>query len=237
MKEYHTLYTLDYIAEKRLRIKPKDEEEAKQVIDYLYAMGYQWPSGTMQDTFYSYYGDKTSYCIYPNKDIAFSDEMSHWIAPQQISGKDEENQLVCSFKKFVEEQLQIQTETNIIKEENNKMLDLVKIYKYKKIEKLCEDSKKARAKAWEKDTTYKTLKDLSEKTKDGYLFTFNFEVAPDLVVKELDRINREKEEKEIQLNKLIDEVNAHLSLCETYEQKIAILQGYEILDKSGRINA
>lgn len=146
MTKYHEFYTLDYIAEKGLRIKPKDEEEAKQVIAYLYAMGYQWSSGTMQDTFYSYYGDKTSYCIYP-KEIAFSDEMSGWIAPQQIIGRGE------------------QVKTNTIKEENE-MLELVKLYKERKIEKLSNDAEAARAKAWEKDSTYKALKDLSEKNKN-----------------------------------------------------------------------
>ena len=107
MTKYHTFYTLDYIAEKGLRIKPKDEEEAKQVIAYLYAMGYQWLSYTMQDTFYSYYGDKTSYCIYPDKEIAFSGEMNKWIAPQQIVGKEETDNIGsnCSFDKFIKEQL------------------------------------------------------------------------------------------------------------------------------------
>lgn len=228
MTKYHEFYTLDYIAEKGLRIKPKDEEEAKQVIAYLYAMGYQWSSGTMQDTFYSYYGDKTSYCIYP-KEIAFSDEMSGWIAPQQIVGKEEKD---CSFDKFIKEQIK----PNTIKEENE-MLELVKLYKDRKMDKLFKDADAAQSEAWEKDTTYKALKDLAEKTKtkNGYLFTFNFEVMPDSVRKEIDKIQKDREEKEIQLNKFIDEVNAQLDLCETYGQKIVVLTGYEILDESGRL--
>lgn len=240
MKEYHTLYTLDYIAENQISIKPKDEEEAKQLINYLYAMGYQWISDTQQDTFYHYYKNKTSYFISPSSVITFStcEKTGYkYITPQQISGKDEENQLVCSFKKFVEEQLQIQTETNKIKEETN-MLELVKLYKERKMGKIARYVDNARATAWERDSTYKTLKDLAEKTKkkNGYLFTFNFEIVPDLVAKELDRLNREKEEKEIELNKLIEEVNAQLDLCETYDQKIVILKGYGILDWYGKIS-
>lgn len=234
MTKYHTFYTLDYIAEKGLRIKPKDEEEAKQVIAYLYAMGYQWLSYTMQDTFYSYYGDKTSYCIYPDKEIAFSGEMNKWIAPQQIVGKEETDNIGsnCSFDKFIKEQVK----TNTIKEENE-MLELVKLYKDRKMDKLFKDADAAQSVAWEKDTTYKALKDLAEKTKtkDGYLFTFNFEVMPDSVRKEIDKIQKDREEKEIQLNKFIDEVNAQLDLCETYGQKIVVLTGYEILDESGRL--
>ena len=106
------------------------------------------------------------------------------------------------------------------------------------MEKLSNDAETARVKAWEKDTTYKTLKDLAEKTKtkNGYLFTFDFEVMPDSVINEIDKIQKDREEKEIQLNKLIDEVNAYLSLCETYEQKINALIGFGILDNGGRLN-
>lgn len=123
MTEYHTFYTLPYIAEKRLRIKPKDEEEAKQVIKYLYAMGYQWSSGTIQDTFYSNYGDKTSYRIYPNKNIAFSGEMSRWIAPQQIVGKEETDNIGsnCTFYKFIEKQIKEQVKTKSLGASMNKI--------------------------------------------------------------------------------------------------------------------
>ena len=126
---------------------------------------------------------------------------------------------------------------NTIKEENE-MLELVKLYKDRKMDKLFKDADAAQSKAWEKDSTYKTLKDLSEKTKtkDGYLFTFDFAFMPDSVREEIDKIQKDREEKEIQLNKLIDEVNAYLSLCETYEQKINALIGFGILDNGGRLN-
>lgn len=174
MTQYHEFYTLAYIAKNRLRIKPKDEEEAKQVV----------------------------------KEQAVK-----------------------------EQAVKEQVKTNTIKEENE-MLDLVKLYKERKIEKISEDAETARVKAWEKDTTYKTLKDLSEKTKtkSDYLFAFWFKAAPDLVEKELDKILKDKEEKELQLDKFISEVDAYLSLCETYEQKINALINFGILDNSGRLN-
>lgn len=58
---------------------------------------------------------------------------------------------------------------------------------------------------------------------------------PDSVRKEIDKIQKDREEKEIQLNKFIDEVNASLSLCETYGQKISVLIGFDIIDNSGRL--
>ena len=46
--QYYQYYTLDYMAEKDIRIKPKDEEEAKQVIAYLYKAGYHWRAGSKE---------------------------------------------------------------------------------------------------------------------------------------------------------------------------------------------
>lgn len=119
------------------------------------------------------------------------------------------------------------------------VMKLLEIYKDRKMDKLFRDADKAQDKAWEKNNTYKTLKDLSEKTKtkDGYLFTFNFGIMPDSVREEIDKIQRNKEENETQLSRLIDEVEAQLSECETYEQKINILKAYEILDEKGKVNA
>lgn len=119
------------------------------------------------------------------------------------------------------------------------IMKLLEIYRDRKMDKLFEDADKAQDKAWEKNSTYKTLKDLSEKTKtkDGYLFTFNFDIMPDSVREEINKIQKDKEEKEVQLNRLINEVNAQLQECETYEQKINILKAYEILDEKGKVNA
>ena len=118
-------------------------------------------------------------------------------------------------------------------------MKLLEIYRDRKIDKLFKDMDTAQDKAWEKNSTYKTLKDLAEKTKtkDGYLFNFNFIFMPDSVREEIDKIHKDKEEKEIQLNRLINEVEAQLAECETYEQKINVLKAYEILDEKGRVNA
>lgn len=119
------------------------------------------------------------------------------------------------------------------------IMKLLEIYRDRKMDKLFRDADKAQDKAWGKNSTYKALKDLSEKTKtkDGYLFTFNFGIMPDSVREEIDKIQKDKEEKEVQLNRLINEVNAQLQECETYEQKINILKAYEILDEKGKVNA
>lgn len=132
--------------------------------------------------------------------------------------------------------------TNSIKERfeggDNKM-KLLEIYMDRKMDKLFKDMDTAQDKAWEKNSTYKALKDLAEKTKtkDGYLFNFNFIFMPDSVREEIDKIHKDKEEKEIQLNRLINEVEAQLAECETYEQKINVLKAYEILDEKGKVNA
>lgn len=124
------------------------------------------------------------------------------------------------------------------KEGENRM-KLLEIYRDRKMDKLFKDADAAQSKAWEKDSTYKTLKDLSEKTKtkDGYLFTFRLTSIPDSVREEINKIRKDKEEKEVQLNRLMDEVNAQLAECETYEQKINVLKTYEILDEKGKVNA
>ena len=124
-------------------------------------------------------------------------------------------------------------------EEGDNKMKLLEIYRDRKIDKLFKDMDTAQDKAWEKNSTYKALKDLAEKTKtkDGYLFNFNFIFMPDSVREEIDKIHKDKEEKEIQLNRLINEVEAQLAECETYEQKINVLKAYEILDEKGKVNA
>lgn len=119
------------------------------------------------------------------------------------------------------------------------IMKLLEIYRDRKMDKLFRDADKAQDKAWGKNSTYKALKDLSEKTKtkDGYLFTFNFGIMPDSVREEIDKIQKDKEEKEVRLNRLINEVNAQLQECETYEQKMNVLKTYEILDEKGKVNA
>lgn len=118
-------------------------------------------------------------------------------------------------------------------------MKLLEIYRDRKMDNLFKEADEAQDKAWEKDNTYKTLKDLAEKTKtkDGYLFTFNFDSMSDSLREEMDKIQKDRGEKVTKLNKLIDEVNAQLSECETYEQKMNVLKTYEILDEKGKVNA
>lgn len=133
-------------------------------------------------------------------------------------------------------------DTDYMKErfkEGENGMKLLEIYKDRKMDKLFKDADKAQDKALEKNSTYKMLMELAEKTKtkDGYLFTFHFGSMPDSVREEIDKIQKDREEKESQLNILINEVNAQLSECETYEQKINVLKVYEILDEKGKVNA
>ena len=51
---------------------------------------------------------------------------------------------------------------------------------------------------------------------------------------ELENKLREDENK---ISVEIDEVNAQLSMCETYEQKETILKRYNVINENGRINA
>lgn len=242
MEEYYQYYTLDYMAEKGIRIKPKDEEEAKQVIAYLYMAGYHWKAGSKEDTHYQSYGDETCYRIYPDKVIFYSEELENCIAPQQITGIEDGNS-VCSFNKFVKTQTQTQTQTkpqtNTIKEEKE-MLDLVVIYKKRKEAQIEDNARIAKDKALDKDPTIKALKDLQAKSKrsDGSdVFTYALCDTPDSLEKEYEKITENAVKETRELNALIDEVNAQLGLCETYDQKISVLKGYGILDESGRINA
>lgn len=237
MEKYHSFYTLDYMAEKGIRIKPKDEEEAKLVIKYLYKAGYRWEydkhSNERTATYYDVYGDKTSYHIYLNGNITYSDNLENCIVPQQITGMTEGGNY--GFERFVKEE----TQTNTIKEEKE-MLDLVKIYKERKEAQIKDNARIAKNKALDKDPTIKALKDLQAKSKrsDGSdVFTYALCDTPDSLEKEYEKITENAVKETRELNALIDEVNAQLGLCETYDQKIAILKGYGILSESGRINA
>ena len=234
--KYYNYYTLDYIAQNEIRIKPKDEEEAKLVIKYLYKAGYSWLVGTPQETCYDVYGSKTCYRIFPDKQITYSNKELNCIAPQQITGirADVDD---YGFEIFVT--VKKETQTNTIKEEN-KMLDLVKIYKERKEAQIEDNARIAKDKALDKDPTIKALRDLQAKSKrsdGGYMFTYELCNTSDIVEKEYEKITKNAVKETRELNALIDEVNAQLGLCETYAQKIAILKGYGILDESGRINA
>lgn len=241
--EYYNYYTLDYIAQNEIRIKPKDEEEAKLVIKYLYKAGYSWLGGTPQETCYNVYGSKTCYRIFPDKQITYSNKELNCIAPQQITGirADVDD---YGFETFVKEEAQTdtvkkETQTNTIKDEKE-MLDLVKLYKERKENEIREKAKNEKEKALDKDPTIKALRDLQAKSKrsdGGYMFTYELCDTSDIVEKEYDKINENELNETRELNALIDEVNAQLGLCETYAQKIAILKGYGILNESGRINA
>lgn len=93
------------------------------------------------------------------------------------------------------------------------------------------------------DENYKVYKEcvdklapIYEKTKQ----TFHDITKPyfsDETNKKLDELNLKREEELTKSDIEIDEINAQLSMCETYEQKQSVLKLYKVIDENGRVNA
>lgn len=54
-------------------------------------------------------------------------------------------------------------------------------------------------------------------------------------LEKVDEIEKEYKDKMDDRDRLVEEVNAQLMLCETYEQKMAVYKTYGIVDENGKI--
>ena len=149
----------------------------------------------------------------------------------RIDGYDNPNQMQ-GYWCFDETQIR-----KIIKEKNIKM-NIIEIYVDNKLRKIDMKHEKLIEEYMSKDEDYAMLMKIKRNPK---LAPF---VRNEIVYKFSDEINvlihEENMNFETERNKvyrLADEVTAQLNMCETYEQKQAILKQYKIIKENGRVNA
>jgi hypothetical protein len=135
-----------------------------------------------------------------------------------------------------------ETKTFNIKGENE-MNRIVEVYYGRKRDKINAEFGKKCDKIKLADENYKVYKEcvdklapIYEKTKQ----TFHDITKPyfsDETNKKLDELNLKREEELTKLDNDFDEINAQISMCETYEQKQSVLKLYKVIDENGKLNA
>lgn len=135
-----------------------------------------------------------------------------------------------------------ETKTFNIKGENE-MNRILEVYYERKRDKINAEFGKKCDKIKLADENYKVYKEcvdklapIYEKTKQ----TFHDITKPyfsDETNKKLDELNLKREEELTKLDKDFDEINAQISMCETYEQKQSVLKLYKVIDENGKLNA
>ena len=133
---------------------------------------------------------------------------------------------------------------DIIKGDNNNMMnEILKIYEEKQLRKInkkyddLEQSIKQtdeRYKVWLECTT--TLDKLYAEDKIVSFAHANIELSKDTKKKLRTMVYDKREEELRKFYSKKAEVNAQLSMCETYDQKQEILRRYNIINKNGKVN-
>ncbi len=131
---------------------------------------------------------------------------------------------------------------DIIKGDNKTMNNILDIYGDRKREKINKHYEQLMEQTKLADERYVIFKDCSNKLdklyKEDGIIT-NYLVEPRLAEKtkkRLEELAELREEEYCKLNNKIKEVDAQLSMCETYDQKQEILRRYNIINKNGKVN-
>ena len=131
---------------------------------------------------------------------------------------------------------------DIIKGDNKTMNNILYIYGDRKREKINKHYEQLMEQTKLADERYVIFKDCSNKLdklyKEDGIIT-NYLVEPRLTEKtkkHLEELAELREEEYWKLNNKIKEVDAQLSMCETYDQKQEILRRYNIINKNGKVN-
>ena len=131
---------------------------------------------------------------------------------------------------------------DIIKGDNKTMNNILDIYGDRKREKINKHYEHLMEQTKLADERYVIFKDCSNKLdklyKEDGIIT-NYLVEPRLTEKtkkHLEELAELREEECCKLNNKIKEVDAQLSMCETYDQKQEILRRYNIINKNGKVN-
>lgn len=131
---------------------------------------------------------------------------------------------------------------DIIKGDNKTMNNILDIYGDRKREKINKHYEQLMEQTKLADERYVIFKDCSNKLdklyKEDGIIT-NYLVEPRLTEKtkkHLEELAELRKEEYCKLDNKIKEVNAQLSMCETYDQKQEILRKYNIINKNGKVN-
>ena len=131
---------------------------------------------------------------------------------------------------------------DIIKGDNKTMNNILDIYGDRKREKINKHYEQLMEQTKLADERYAIFKDCSNKLDKLYKedgIVTNYLVEPRLAEKtkkRLEELAELREEEYCKLNNKIKEVDAQLSMCETYDQKQEILRRYNIINKNGKVN-
>ena len=126
---------------------------------------------------------------------------------------------------------------NRFKEKKN--MELLEIYKNKKIEELLVKRNKEIEKIKDSDVEYKSLKMTIKALTPKQLTCLSvdlsdYEFGADIE----DKIHNKSEEYDNKRHAIIDlisEIRAQLDMCDTYEQKQNILKAYKVIDDQGKL--
>lgn len=134
------------------------------------------------------------------------------------------------------------------RKENN-IMKLLDIYRERKQNQITEEFDKKRKQLKEKDTLYTKLLKLKEEYETRLkteqiasdmvnmnIFNLNNYKPSEKLNEEFNNLMREEDLAYEELNKLVEEVDSQLSICETYEQKMNILKLYNIITEEGKLN-
>lgn len=129
----------------------------------------------------------------------------------------------------------------INKEENMKILEL---YKERKEDAILEDYEKKEEAVLAEDEMQKIINEMTDqvnallesenRTDFFYVESEGFTLTE--TNEKLDKLNEEKEDEILQLNKTIEEIEALFDLTEDYEERMKILKKYGIINKDGKLS-
>ena len=129
----------------------------------------------------------------------------------------------------------------INKEENMKILEL---YKERKEDAILEDYEKKEEAVLAEDEMQKIINEMTDqvnallesenRTDFFYVESEGFTLTK--TNEKLDKLNEEKEDEILQLNKTIEEIEAMFEMTEDYEERMKILKKYGIINKDGKLS-
>ena len=132
--------------------------------------------------------------------------------------------------KFISASFQFCDDLN---EKGENKMKLLEIYEDKQIEKIYSEYATKIEKVRATDPRYKEILDFKKKfEKDVVVYDDQYPFN-DVIVRKVNDLSKQRETAMNNLSQTMREVRAQLELCETYEQKMAMLRSYNIVDENG----
>lgn len=160
-------------------------------------------------------------------------EASHIIFEEFLSSDDVVDSLAYAIEEY----------NKNIKEEN-KTMKILEIYKERKEQAIYDNYEKKEEAILAEDEMQKIINEMTDqvnallesenRTDFFYVESEGYTLAE--TNEKLDKLNEEKEDEILQLNKTIDEIKALFELTEDYEERMKILKKYDIIGKDGKVS-